>query len=321
MRVPNRLKPLKSELYLWRKACGQGILHRYLYNRYLIAPGIRLRSAAISKPVTHPDLTVHMLLCHRDLTMALWSLASFYRVSSVVGRLMVHSDGTLTDLDKRLLRRLIPEVTIVERDEADEAVRSSQAIPEEVRRFRLETPYVYLKKLVDTFVVAPGGYHLLIDSDLAWFSAPTEFETVVAAGKRMSLMTLNGLHCSVWKNGGGEFPQSVARYNGGIIFFHHDDQDLTRLIEFIEQVDMDRPQRYVGQTGHAYCLDHLNELPWERYPNRGPITPETVMMHYTQPRRARFYADALPRIRELLGERENVDVLASKPEEGKKRRA
>ena len=303
MQVPKPLRPLKTEFYLWRKAIRQGRFWSYIYSAYGLAPRIRRRTQPIDRPVTHPELTVHMLLCHRDLTMALWSLASYYAVTSVTGQLMIHSDGTLTEADRALIARLLPNAVVVTPDEADAAVRAAD-IPEAVREFRLTQPVVYLKKLVDTSVLAKTPYHLLIDSDLAWFRVPEEIEHAVRAGERCARMTLNSRHCPVYIKGDRELPEEYSQYNGGIIFFHEDAIDLAKLIEFFDLLDMEKKQLFIGQSGHAYCLSHLEPLAYERYPMRGEITEQTVMMHYSQPRRVRFYTDALPILKDRLNSSE-----------------
>ena len=299
MKVPNFLKPLKTEVYIWRRAWRRSLLFSYLYRAYIDAPLIRWRSTPLETPITNPELSVHMLLCHRDLTMALWSLASYYQVVTVVGQLIIHSDGSLTAADRALISRLLPSARIIEKAEADALVESA-AIPNEVKEFRLTKPVVYLKKLVDTSVVTDTAYHLLIDSDLAWLQTPTEIESAVLASEPRSLMTLNASKCPVYLIGDRKLSEEYARYNGGVIFFHRDTIDLERLIDFFAQLDMQKPQRAIGQSGHAYCLQNLIALPYERYAMRGPITDTHVMVHYTQVQRERFYTHALPHIKNLL---------------------
>jgi hypothetical protein len=90
------LKNFKKEFFYWRKALWHGQLWSYWHGRYFLAPRILQRIVPIFSSDPEAELAIHLLLCHRDVTSALWCLASWAANSPVAAQLYLHDDGTLT---------------------------------------------------------------------------------------------------------------------------------------------------------------------------------------------------------------------------------
>src|SRR3990167_8931286 len=99
----------KLEFFHLRKAFRQ--YHngwKYLCNKFILANKIYRLNRVFGQEITHDDLSIHTMLGHQHVTMALWSLSSFYATSNFTGKLYIHSDGTLTHNDQKVLLKFFP---------------------------------------------------------------------------------------------------------------------------------------------------------------------------------------------------------------------
>jgi hypothetical protein len=109
-----KLKDIKKELFYIRKSFFQYKKGwQYLYFKYIFAPRILKIKRRLDKPINQPDLSVHILTCHRDVVMTTWALCSFYHNSGLSGRLYIHNDGSLTDKDEEVFKIFFPESLVV----------------------------------------------------------------------------------------------------------------------------------------------------------------------------------------------------------------
>src|SRR3989338_4575937 len=113
------MQDVKRELFQIRKAWStyHNTLH-YLRNRFVLSRSILRYHHVLEKPETAARLSIHVMLGHPHVTMALWSLGSFYAVSRSIGTLYIHSDGTLTERDREVLIRFFPRAEIVDPETA-----------------------------------------------------------------------------------------------------------------------------------------------------------------------------------------------------------
>jgi hypothetical protein len=283
------------ELTLIAKAfLKYGLGFRYLYYRFVVAPRI-LGVLIIEKPVTHQDFSVHMLFGARDFLMALWSLASFYHVSSVRGALYLHSDGSLTDRHLKTLRRLFPSATIVDaRAVVAEHQEFFNAHPD-LRDFRTRYTKFQAKKLLDPYLASDTSCRLILDSDMLWFKDPTEIKAAVDSGVPRPLMmsdrTGAGERSYVVFKDGTRISEEVAACNSGVTLYRRDQFDLAAFSHYLAEVDY-LNTKFTDQACYATILKP-ELLPEDRYIIKGTRTDTVVMRHYTNPSRAKFYCYGL----------------------------
>lgn len=267
---------------------------RYLYYRFWVAPQI-ISVRHIERPVTHPALSMHMLFGTRDFYLALWSLASFYRVSTVRGALYLHSDGSLTDEHRIVLARLFPSAVYVDartilKDHAD-----FFAAHPDLREFRETYTKFQSKKLLDPYLASSAPYRLILDSDMLWFKDPTELKDAVDAGVSRAVMmsdrTGQGGRAYVTFKDGTRISEEVAAANSGVTLYRVDQFDLRKLSSYLEKTDYVQ-KKFTDQACYATVLDP-QLLPEDRYLIKGTLTHTVVMRHYTNPSRGKFYCYGL----------------------------
>jgi hypothetical protein len=241
-----------------------------------------------------------MLFGERDFLMALWSLASFYQVMPEVGALVIHSDGTLTDLHKKSIKKLFPTCVI------EDAAHFLNLHEHELSKFpslvtfRREFKGFQAKKLIDQYVVAKKPMRLLLDSDMVWFREPTELVGAIRQGVPRPLMMTNAdarVHVQFKDN--TSTSDRVAQANSGIVLYREDQFSLSAVQSYVAMTDYHN-RKFTDQACFASVLEP-DFLPDERYLIKGTLTPQVVMRHYTSPQRLKFYFYGINRVyRDIL---------------------
>lgn len=262
-----------------------------MYWRYVVAPQIIFLKEPLERPVTHPDLSMHVLFGQRDFLLALWSLASWYRVSSVRGQLYLHSDGTLIDTHRVTLAKLFPSAVFIDaKDVVAEHAEFFAAHPK-LRDFRVEYTKFQAKKLLDPYLASLQEYRLVLDSDMIWFNDPVDIKERLDAGVPQALMMDDGggtFSYVIFKDG-TQLSDELAQFNSGVTLYRKEQFDLTKFEVYLDRIDW-RTKKFTDQACYASIFwPAVTRLPPDRYLIKGTVTPSVVMRHYTNPQRAKFY--------------------------------
>lgn len=297
-----RRSDLTRELYYILKSFKE--FHagwRYIVNRYVKARAI-FNAQPFERPENNPDLSVHMLVGHRDSLAALWALLSWYSTSQEIGRLYLHDDGSLTAKDRQRFERLMPHVQWIQ---STDVLRHLALAPAHDRLKKIRShvdQFVLIRKLIDPYIISDRPLRLIIDSDVLWFRRPIEIDTAIQQGCSQSYMMTNLSPSRVYFTDGTALDDAPALYNSGIVAYHRDHFNLDRLYAFCEKIDYADPRNghFIEQAGYGVCLDHPAGLPVERYHIKGVVTEQTIVKHYTSPRRPLLYTEGLPLLRAQL---------------------
>ncbi len=295
----SRANKIRFELFIARKAFKSGRLFIYLYNRFFVAKKIyknnKLKEAIKSKKI-RDDLSLHVLAGNGVMTMFLWSLASFYLESSVLGKLYVHSDGTLTEKDKKIIKSFFPDSVVIEGDEVFDKDKSDLYKYEVVEKFRKENPdFIHGRKFIDAYFLSDKKFHLVIDCDILWFGNPTEIAEQVTGNGEKSFMTKDTGEYPIHFKDGTTFG---AGFNSGIDFYKKDSLSMNKFTEFLNKVEHShKSTHFIEQAGFAYVLKNLEILSYERYSIKGGVTDKTVSKHYVGPRREMFFVGGIRKIK------------------------
>jgi len=243
--------------------------------------------------------------------MALWSLGSYYAVARDIGRLFIHSDGTLTDNDRKLLVRFFPHATVIDPTQVLARYRDAFDRFPRLKAFRLaHRNNFFLTKLIDPWIVSERDIRLIFDIDVLWYKNSDIISHVLEEDHPHSFMMTGiqkeqGSHAwinTVYFKDGSSLPPAYTVYNGGIMLYHKDNMPEERLSDYVERVDMTRPesQHWIEQSGYASVMQDLQVLPPEAYTIKGKVGDAVTARHYTGPRRVEFYTEGLPKAREIL---------------------
>lgn len=272
---------------------------KYLKNKYFLAKEILDKKQVFEKPVNHNDLSVHLLAGRSHLIMCIWSLASFYRNMKTVGHVYLHSDGSLTKQDKDTILNFFPSIKIIEPEFfLKNNLNKMESYPI-IKDFRLNYPqYFLLKKIIDPYFISNKKYHLIIDSDLAWFKNPEEIENEIQKGCQDSLMMENNRNCFIYFKDGSILNEKLVEYNSGVVLYKKENFDLEKFGNYLNKLDTNKKENkhFIEQAGYAYSLENLKKLP-KNYTVAGDLNENTTMKHYTSVRRPLFYIEALEKLK------------------------
>lgn len=293
---------IKLELFYFKKAfCQYKKGFKYLYNRYFLAKKILKYKDILEKPVNNDDLSIHVLTSHRDLVILIWALASFYQVTEIIGQLFIHSDGSLTNKDKSLIEKFFPTAIIINPKDFLEKYLSDLDNYPIIKRFRTRYPeFFLLKKLIDPYFVSDKIWHWIIDSDLFWYKKSEIIEKeIISKGPSKSFMMVGrkgvGEPNYVYFIDGTKLNDKLVNLNSGIVFYAKENFDLERLSEYLEKIDIknSKNKHFIEQAGYAYCLKELIGLPPEHYQIKEKVTENTVVRHYTNPKRPLLFIEGI----------------------------
>ena len=291
--LQENLKHIYKAFFFYHK----GLL--YLYMRYIIAPLILKQTKPLEKPATRDDFSMHMMFGKRDFLMALWSLASLYRVMPERGKLFIHSDGTLTKKHFATILRLFPSARIEDTKNFLKLHGHLLSKYPVLKKFR-ESYKKFQVRIIDYQFLSDKKYRLLIDSDLLWFKEPKEIVGALRAGVPKFLMASNGEFVRMTFADGSQTDDKTSLPNDGIALYREDQLKPETLEAFLEKCDYIN-KRFGDQAWLSWSTDYTL-LPIDRYIIKGTINENVVVRHYTAPQRPKFFLYGLNFIwRDILG--------------------
>lgn len=126
------------------------------------------------------DGEVHVLTSSWDWDLAIWGLKSFYYQAQVDLPLVIHDGGGLSPEHVRTLQQHFPDARIILAPEADRLVNAKLQAGGYQATIRGRATYNLMKKVIDFAVLSDAPRILLLDSDILFFSRPTELLQLLA---------------------------------------------------------------------------------------------------------------------------------------------
>ena len=159
---------LGSLLHHARQRFGHGL--NVAWHRNVVRP--RILATPAFKKTDDTRCEIHVLTSNGDWLNLIWALKSFYRYSARCYALCIHDDGSLERDQRTALSVHFPGTRLIDKAEADARVLpllSKYPRCAEFRRTNHLSP-----KIFDFAAYARSDRILLLDSDVLFFSEPTE---------------------------------------------------------------------------------------------------------------------------------------------------
>lgn len=121
---------------------------------------------------TDKTCEIHVLTCQGDWLSLVWTLKSFYLGSGRRYALCIHEDGSLDQEAKDTLARHFPDARLITRKEADAWAQTLAGQYPRIAAFR--SKHALSLKITDFMPFLEGERLLVFDSDLLFFTEPTE---------------------------------------------------------------------------------------------------------------------------------------------------
>lgn len=280
-------------VYRFRKTFEHGL--RTAYYRDWVRPRI-LRTPPVISPENSP-CEIHVLTSSNDWLNLVWTLKTFYRVAGTRYALCIHDDGSLPERAVASLREHFPFSRFIARAEADRAVPPAlAAYPLCLQLRRTNTLSL---KLFDFAHYLRADRMLLLDSDILFFTEPTEFLRRIDDSK-YALNTVNADVGSAYTTDAAAVRERFGfelqpAFNSGLGLIHRDSMRLDWIEEFLSLPGILGHFWRIEQTLFALCSFRYGaELLPEEY--RVQLSGETTASckHYVGAIRHHMYGRGIP---------------------------
>lgn len=203
---------------------------------------------------TKSETTVHGLLCHKHVPMALACLGSLLRYSAEPLRLVIHDDGSLTSDDVAQLNKGLKNSTVISRSEANELMDQHLSGYPNAAAYRYE--HALSLKLLDIALLETGDI-AYCDSDILFFR-PFSGLFKLPNSEISSVFMMDYRECySVypWTILGSSQLKLPSKANTGVMYIRKSDYDLDLIEWFLGRSDFRYIPSWVEQTCWA-ALGH-----------------------------------------------------------------
>ena len=206
-------------------------------------------------------ITVHGLICHRDVNLALTCLGSLLKFSTQSLHLVIHDDGSLTpeDIEKLLARLQHP--TIILRREADE--RMGELLKDHPNCYQYRQNYVYGLKLLDIALLSESDF-AYCDSDILFFRPFDRLFQFPNSETSALFMRdyVDAYSMLPWHLVGVNKPRLVSKLNAGLLFFRKSAYDLDFIDWFLGQEQFRHKVNWLEQTCWAALAHRVGCQQW-----------------------------------------------------------
>jgi hypothetical protein len=251
-----------------------------------------------------------MLLNHARIYEAMWAIYSFAFHAGRHINVCIHDDGTLTEQGYASLRKLFPGIRIIDRPTADREVSNL------LRRRGLPRSEVFRRdlvlslKLFDPVILRRSRQIVVIDSDVLFFSPPTQLLESADRGANAFSVDFgysNGYCANLVRI---VYPGSeVFPLNSGILTFQAESFSLEGIEAHLECPllwDHGMPHSLAEQAVYGLAFHSLNAEPLsERYQivGRKLQFDQVDAVHFcaSAPRRKLFYSHGIRHIAHQIG--------------------
>ena len=290
---------------------------KYLYKRgfsasfheYGVGPRIiKWRNPFESQPTQH--LPLHVVCGHDYGIMALWMLASWFLATEKNWQVWIHDDGTLTDEDKVMFRRVFSDVLhLVDRKEADKRMQSVLVSAPRCADYRSRMPHGL--KVFDVGTLTDAPRFLLFDPDVLFFYKPVDILEWVQQDEDPK--------DTVWFNADAQEPAPFVRerapetlgfelwpyVNSGLCMLNKKQIDLSFFehclnLDFMKHCKDWRAEQTLlalaaSRWGRGGLLSDAYEVSLD-----GPVRTDSIARHYIGAVRDRFWSEGVRRLKSKI---------------------
>ena len=124
---------------------------------------------------------IHSLVCHKYLCSYILAIKSFLRFYDDVA-VVVHSDGSLNEKDKKILKNHIKNIIVIEKNVENKIV--SQLLKNKIKSQLYRSTFRNGKQLFDFALFSKTGKMVVFDPDVLFLSCPDELIDWIIGGKK-----------------------------------------------------------------------------------------------------------------------------------------
>ncbi len=283
-------------VYRFRKTFEHGVVNAYY--RDIIRPRI-LKTRPVRLSSSDGTCEIHVLTSAKDWLNLVWTLKTFYHFSGRNYGLCIHDDGTLTPKVLAVLQHHFPSARFILQSEADAEILAELARFPRCLEFRRTNTLAM--KLFDFLHYLKTDRMLLIDSDILFFSEPTELLRRIE-DPEYHLNSVNPDVSSAYTVTASTVREQfgfelLADFNAGLGLIQRNSLPLDWIEEFLSLPDILGHSWRIEQTLFALCSFRYGaELLPEEYRVKLDGETRSSCKHYVGPIRHHMYGQGIPRL-------------------------
>lgn len=266
------------------------------------------KKAPIYAYTPNDDFELHMLSQAGNLWALINSIRSFLIHSKLYPKIVIHSDGSMDEKMIFVLKSKFSNLEVITPEQAEKLIDKLN-IPE-ISRKRRKSKNIFLMRFIDIPYLSRGKKVMVMGDDILFYRQPQEIIDFVKgktpydaiASKCDGTMSLgvDDYYINKYKL----IEKKADSVNADLILFDKDSFNLDGIAEYFEHTLMDENYYFMEMAGFASIIaqGNLGFLPIDKYQIKGVIRQDTVMKHFTSPRRHEFYAYGIDLARKSLKE-------------------
>ncbi len=291
-------KKIRVELFFIARLFRDGLvlyIFQYCKNRFF---GTYLLKK-ISKFEYIPDSKVelHTLCQKKDLWMLACSLKSFLYHSGLRPYIIVHDDGSIDNESAKLIESKFSGLRVLRKKEADELIKNFPGITEKVLNYRAKG-HIMIMEFMDIFLLSRADTVIVYDSDILFYKKPEEVVNFFNNDNHLDALISHqygtyDLKMDDYYSQKYELENKRVGYmNPGLIVYKKESIKFDKFLEYFDHTTRAINDYFIGMTAWGCLISQTNFdfLPIEKYKIKKKPDENTVMKHYTSPRRHELYA-------------------------------
>ena len=291
-------KKIRVELFFIARLFRDGLalyLFQYCKNRFF---GTNLLKK-LSKFEYTPDskIELHSLCQKKDLWMLACSLRSFLYHSGLRPHIVIHDDGSIDNEAAKLIESKFSGLRVLPKKEADELIKNFPGMTEEVINYRTKG-HVMMMEFMDIFLLSKAENVIVYDSDILFYKRPEEVINFFSNDNHPDALISHqygtyDLKMDDYYSQKYQLENKRAGYmNPGLIVYKKEAIKFDKFLEYFDHTRRAVNDYFVGMTAWGCLISqtNFNFLPIEKYKIKKKPDENTVMKHYTSPRRHELYA-------------------------------
>lgn len=278
------------------------------YFRYRILSDFYLSKFPKQICVPDPNFEVHVLCQKKDASMLEWALRSFLYFSELCPTIIIHDDGSFDPKSVADLESKFTNLKVILKSEADQFIKNYPGLPDEVRAYR-DNGHIMIMEFFDLFLMSSKAKKVMIfDSDILFFKEPTEIIDFVNEKSPFDALvsrqfgTYDLVVDKEYEIKHKLIKKEAGFMNPGLILLNRDRLTFDMFVEYFQNTRRNVKDYFLGMSGWGSLVSQINFdfFPADTYIIKYRPTEQTIMKHFTSPRRYDLYAYGIDILRKNL---------------------
>lgn len=300
------LKKIKTEAFFIRRLFSQkyGFVDYFNYFKNKLFGNQFLSKLPKHKCSINNDFEIHVLCQKNDISILGWALKSFLHFSKLCPNIIVHDDGSFNKKLASVLESKFANLRVLFRTEADQLIKDYPGLPDDIRKYR-DRGHTVVMEFFDLFLLSNAKKVMICDSDLLFFKRPAEIIDFINGESQFDALischykTYDLMVSKEYEKRHRLIEKRAGLMNPGLILLNRESLTLDMFVDYFRNTRREVKDYFLGMAGWGSLISQVNFdfFPADTYIIKYRPNGNTVMKHFTSPRRYDFYAYGIDIVR------------------------